>query len=62
MAHQAKLIQEFNFALNRLKIFFNMVINSLSRIHDVNMINFTNNPVTMITFKESTLNLDDSLL
>ena len=55
MTQWANLIQDFDFPLDRLRWFVNIVVNVLGHIHEVNMINFINNLIIMINFEESTL-------
>ena len=44
-----------DFPLDGVKWFVNEIINALSRIHEVNFVNFINNLIIVITVKESTL-------
>ena len=55
MEQWAMLIKDFDFPLDRLRWFVNIVVNVLGHIHEVNMINFINNLIIMINFEESTL-------
>ena len=57
-AHWVKPIKDFAFPLDNFnKWIFNTIVNALSLIHEVNLIDFINNPIIVITFKENTLNL-----